>query len=133
MQLNQLTVGPIVGETTQNRVRIWGRGAAQVIDDPGVPPEFRPRAMLGFPQPEEDQHEEAMLYRRTDCADSPGGGDERPLRPRRSSIAFLPNPSIAGNASLARWRWRMCENYGTYDKRMPGSRRSWRNATSRWR
>jgi alkaline phosphatase D len=33
MQLNQLTVGPIVGETTQNRVRIWGRGAAQVIDD----------------------------------------------------------------------------------------------------
>ena len=33
MQLHKLTVGPIVGETTQARVRIWGRGAAHVIDD----------------------------------------------------------------------------------------------------
>ena len=33
MKLNELTVGPIVGETTQNRVRIWGRGEAHVIDD----------------------------------------------------------------------------------------------------
>jgi len=33
MQLHKLTVGPIVGETTQNRARIWGRGAAHVIDD----------------------------------------------------------------------------------------------------
>jgi alkaline phosphatase D len=33
MKLNQLTVGPIVGETTQNRTRIWGRGEAHVIDD----------------------------------------------------------------------------------------------------
>ncbi len=33
MQVNTLTVGPIIGETTQNRVRIWGRGAAHVIDD----------------------------------------------------------------------------------------------------
>ncbi len=33
MKLNELTVGPIVGETTQNRARIWGRGEAHVIDD----------------------------------------------------------------------------------------------------
>jgi len=33
MQLHKLTVGPIVGETTQNRTRIWGRGEAHVIDD----------------------------------------------------------------------------------------------------
>ena len=30
MQLHKLTVGPIVGETKQNRVRIWGRGEAHV-------------------------------------------------------------------------------------------------------
>ena len=33
MQLHKLTVGPIIGETTPTRVRIWGRGAAHVIDD----------------------------------------------------------------------------------------------------
>ena len=32
MKLHELTVGPIVGETTQYRVRIWGRGSAHVID-----------------------------------------------------------------------------------------------------
>ena len=32
MKLNKLTVGPIIGETTHDRVRIWGRGQAQVID-----------------------------------------------------------------------------------------------------
>jgi len=33
MKINKLTVGPIVGETTPNRVRIWGRGNANVIED----------------------------------------------------------------------------------------------------
>ena len=33
MKLHALTVGPIVGETTPNRVRIWGRGQANVIDN----------------------------------------------------------------------------------------------------
>jgi len=32
MKLHELTVGPIVGETTPLRARIWGRGDAQVID-----------------------------------------------------------------------------------------------------
>lgn len=32
MKLYDLTVGPIVGETTPNRVRIWGRGKAHVIE-----------------------------------------------------------------------------------------------------
>ena len=33
MKIHKLTVGPIVGETTPNRVRIWGRGQANVIED----------------------------------------------------------------------------------------------------
>lgn len=33
MKLHELTVGPIVGETTPNRARIWGRGNANVIDE----------------------------------------------------------------------------------------------------
>ena len=32
LQLKKLTVGPIVGETTPTRVRVWGRGAAHVIE-----------------------------------------------------------------------------------------------------
>ncbi len=32
MKLQQLTVGPIVGETTPNRARIWGRGDTTVVD-----------------------------------------------------------------------------------------------------
>lgn len=32
MQLKPLTVGPIIGETTTSRVRIWGRGAPSVVD-----------------------------------------------------------------------------------------------------
>ena len=32
MDVKPLTVGPIVGETTPKRVRIWGRGDTQVID-----------------------------------------------------------------------------------------------------
>lgn len=32
MKLQKLTVGPIVGETTPNRVRVWGRGNTNVID-----------------------------------------------------------------------------------------------------
>ncbi len=32
MKLNNLTVGPIVGETTGNRARIWGRGRADIVD-----------------------------------------------------------------------------------------------------
>ncbi len=33
MKLHPLTVGPIVGETTPTRVRIWGRGKAHIIED----------------------------------------------------------------------------------------------------
>ena len=33
MKINKLTLGPIVGETTPNRARIWGRGQANVIED----------------------------------------------------------------------------------------------------
>ena len=33
MKLRKLTVGPIVGETTPRRARIWGRGDAQVVED----------------------------------------------------------------------------------------------------
>lgn len=33
MKIHKLTVGPIVGETTPDRVRIWGRGQVNVIDD----------------------------------------------------------------------------------------------------
>ena len=40
MRLRPLTVGPIVGETTPKRVRIWGRGDADVIDG-------RPRRCFG--------------------------------------------------------------------------------------
>lgn len=40
MKLRPLTVGPIVGETTPRRARIWGRGEAQVVDD-------RPRRCFG--------------------------------------------------------------------------------------
>lgn len=32
MLLKPLTVGPIVGETTPNRVRIWGRGDTSIVD-----------------------------------------------------------------------------------------------------
>jgi len=35
MKLNGVTVGPIIGETTPTRVRIWGRGQGDVID--GLP------------------------------------------------------------------------------------------------
>jgi alkaline phosphatase D len=35
MKLNPLTVGPIIGEATPQRVRIWGRGHASVVD--GMP------------------------------------------------------------------------------------------------
>ncbi len=33
MKLHELTVGPIVGETTPERVRVWGRGNTNVIDE----------------------------------------------------------------------------------------------------
>ena len=33
MNLRQLTVGPIVGETTPNRTRIWGRGDTHIVED----------------------------------------------------------------------------------------------------
>ncbi|UCE64605.1 MAG: alkaline phosphatase family protein, partial [Nitrospirota bacterium] len=33
MNLRKLTVGPIVGETTPNRVRIWGRGDTHIVED----------------------------------------------------------------------------------------------------
>jgi len=33
MRIKPLTVGPIVGETTPNRVRIWGRAETQLVDD----------------------------------------------------------------------------------------------------
>ncbi len=33
MKLRELTVGPIVGETTPHRARIWGRGDAHIIED----------------------------------------------------------------------------------------------------
>ena len=33
MKINTLTVGPIVGETTPSRVRIWGRGSVHIVDD----------------------------------------------------------------------------------------------------
>ncbi len=32
MKINSLTVGPIVGETTSTRTRIWGRGDAHVVE-----------------------------------------------------------------------------------------------------
>lgn len=40
LKLKPLTVGPIVGETTANRVRVWGRGDAHIVDD-------RPRRCFG--------------------------------------------------------------------------------------
>ena len=43
MKIRPLTVGPIVGETTPRRARIWGRGEAQVVDD-------RPRRCFGAVQ-----------------------------------------------------------------------------------
>ena len=33
MKLRELTLGPIVGETTPQRTRIWGRGDAHIIED----------------------------------------------------------------------------------------------------
>jgi alkaline phosphatase D len=33
MNLRKLTVGPIVGETTPNRTRIWGRGDTHIVED----------------------------------------------------------------------------------------------------
>ena len=33
MKLRSLTVGPIVGETTATRVRIWGRGESHIVED----------------------------------------------------------------------------------------------------
>ena len=33
MKLRKLTLGPIVGETTPQRTRIWGRGDAHIIED----------------------------------------------------------------------------------------------------
>lgn len=35
MKIQALTVGPIIGETTPNRVRIWGRGATDIVN--GMP------------------------------------------------------------------------------------------------
>lgn len=32
MKINALTVGPIVGETTPNRARVWGRGSEHIVD-----------------------------------------------------------------------------------------------------
>lgn len=40
MKLKRLTVGPIVGETTANSVRVWGRGKAEIEDN-------RPRRCFG--------------------------------------------------------------------------------------
>ena len=33
MKLKELTLGPIVGETTPHRTRIWGRGDAHIIEN----------------------------------------------------------------------------------------------------
>ena len=40
----------------------------------GVLPEFWTSVMLGFPQPEEDQHEEDAIHGRTNCAHPPRYG-----------------------------------------------------------
>jgi alkaline phosphatase D len=55
MEINPLTVGPIVGETTTNRVRIWGRGRADIVHD--IPRRcfgvvrFRPSGRAAWSQP----------------------------------------------------------------------------------
>ena len=39
-------------------------------------PKIGPFNMLGFPQPEEDWHEDEAIFGRADCADSAGCGHE---------------------------------------------------------
>lgn len=53
--------------------------------DPGVPPENWTRAMLGFPQLEEDRHEEEAMHGRTDRADFAGRGDGHPRSGRSAT------------------------------------------------
>ncbi len=51
------------------------------------------------------------------------------LRERSDSMEFRNNLFADGRVGLVRWRWRMCENFGNYDKRMAAARKSWPNET----
>lgn len=59
MKLHPLTVGPIVGETTPTRARIWGRGMAHIIED-------QPRRCFGalrFRKKESDQWSKVITFK----------------------------------------------------------------------